>query len=199
VAVIFSAMGDNVPKDFIADREKLSGRPFDVAGMKAVAPLMIDQWRAYAAWLEAGLAGQNFLGGAAPSMADVACWMNIWWTGGAVPPDLRDRLFAGLSNIQAWRERLKAIGHGRRSEMAPAEALKIATASQPAAVSVAADHSGLKSGDAVTVQADDYGRDAIEGTLVGLAPDRITVARSDKDLGDIHVHFPRAGYVLARR
>ena len=199
VAVIFSAMGDNVPKEFIADREKLSGRPFDVAGMQAVAPMMIDQWRAYAAWLEEGLAGQDFLGGARPSMADVACWMNIWWTGGATPPDLRDRLFGGLTNIQAWRDRLKAIGHGRRSEMAPGEALKIATAAQPVAVSVTADGTGLKAGDAVSVQADDYGRDAIEGLLVGLAPDRITVARTDKALGDINVHFPRAGYVLARR
>ena len=199
VAVIFSAMGDSVPKEFIADREKLSGRPFDVAGMQAVAPMMIHQWRAYAAWLEAGLAGRSFLGGDAPSMSDVACWMNIWWTGSATPPALRERLFGGLSNIQAWRERIRAIGHGGRQEMDPSEALKIAAAATPAAVSFADDLTGLSAGDAVSVQADDYGRDSIEGVLVGLAPDRITVARTDKDLGVINVHFPRAGYVLARR
>lgn len=198
VGVIFAVMGDNVPKEFIADREKLSGRPFDVAGMKAVAPLMMGQWRAYAAWLEEGLAGQDFLGGASPSMSDVACWMNVWWAGGAAP-SLHDKLFGGLSRTLAWRDRIRAIGHGRRTEMAPSEALKTAAAASPVAVTFADDLTGLNAGDPVSVQADDYGRDPIVGSLVGLAPDRITVARTDKDLGVIHVHFPRAGYVLARR
>jgi hypothetical protein len=50
----------------------------------------------------------------------------------------------------------------------------------------------------VTVQADDYGRDPVQGRLAGLTPTRVTVAREAADLGLIHVHFPRAGYVLAR-
>jgi hypothetical protein len=47
--------------------------------------------------------------------------------------------------------------------------------------------------------ADDYGRDPIVGTLVGLTRDRITIARECGELDVNHVHFPRAGYVLARR
>ena len=202
VAVIFSVMGANVPKDFIADREKLSGRPFDVTAMQAVAPFMIEQWRAYAAWLEAGLeagpSGQPYLGGSTPSLSDVACWMNVWWAFGAVP-SLRERLFGGFPNLSAWAERVRAIGHGVRHEMTPAEALKIAAAASPAAVAFVDDGSDFTIGDAISVQADDYGRDPIEGALVGLSPDRITVARDDPALGRLHVHFPRAGYVLARR
>ena len=51
----------------------------------------------------------------------------------------------------------------------------------------------------VVVQADDYGRDPIEGVLAGLTPDRVTVARECGEVDVVHVHFPRAGYVLARR
>ncbi|RYF90936.1 MAG: hypothetical protein EON95_15975 [Caulobacteraceae bacterium] len=38
VPVIFGELGDNVPADFIKDREALSGRPFDTAAMKAAEP-----------------------------------------------------------------------------------------------------------------------------------------------------------------
>lgn len=199
VATIFAEMGDATPKAFIEDREKLSGRPFDVGAMKAAAPFMRAQWRAYAAWLDAGLAGQPYLGGQTASLSDVAAWMNVWWLGAATPV-VADTLMSGLDNLRGWRDRLRAVGHGERQEMSPAEALAAAKAATPTTDGVAADDpSGLSAGDAVVVQADDYGRDPIEGVLVGLAPDRITLARTDADLDKIHVHFPRAGYVLARR
>ncbi|WP_296598583.1 glutathione S-transferase family protein [Phenylobacterium sp.] len=199
VAVIFAEMGDAVPKEFIADREKLSGRPFDVGAMKAAAPFMRQQWRAYAAWVEDGLAG-DFLGGATPSLADVAAWMNVWWLGGAAP-HVAAVLMEGLPRLQAWRDRLKTIGHGQRSEMKPSEALQAAMTSQPVDAGVCAsdDPSGLKKGDAVVVQADDYGRDPVEGVLVNLTNDRVTLARECGELDVVHVHFPRAGYVLAKR
>src|SRR5258706_1274400 len=46
VAGVFGGMGDNLPADFIADREKLPGRPFDMAVMKAAAGPMKGQGRA---------------------------------------------------------------------------------------------------------------------------------------------------------
>jgi glutathione S-transferase len=200
VAVIFGEIGDAIPKDFAADREKLSGRPFDVNAMKAVAPIMRNQWRAYAAWIEDGLDGGAFLGGDTPSLADVACWMNVWWLGGAAATVFGD-LTADLPRLRAWRERVRALGHGRRSELDPAEAVAVARAATPAQAPGVGDEdpSGLKAGDAVVVQADDYGRDPIEGVLAGLTRDRIVIAREDREAGAIHVHFPRAGYVLARR
>jgi len=200
VAVIFGEIGGNVPKDFIADREKLSGRPFDIAAMKAAAPFMCPQWRAYAAWVEEGLAGSDFLGGTTPSLADVAAWMNVWWTGAAAPATA-EVMLAGLPRTLAWRDRMRAIGHGRRSDMSPADALGVAAGAAPAPslASDPADLSGLRPGDPVVVQADDYGRDPIEGVLAALTPTRITLARECGELDVIHVHFPRVGYVLARR
>ena len=49
----------------------------------------------------------------------------------------------------------------------------------------------------MTVRADDYGRDPIEGRLVAVTPERIVIARESGELGLIHVHFPRVGYLLS--
>lgn len=194
VAVIFAKLGDAVPKEFIDDREKLSGRPFDVKAMQAAEPFARAQWRAYAAWADAALARAPFLGGDRPSLSDVAAWMPVWWAGGAVP-----ELLAGFDRLAAWRDRMAGFGHGDRVEMTRGEALDVARSAEPAPASVdPADPSGLAAGDPVTVQADDYGRDPIGGRLIGLTPTRITLAREADGLGPIHVHFPRAGYVLAR-
>jgi glutathione S-transferase len=198
VAVVFGEIGDHVPAEFIADREKLSGRPFDIAAMKAAAPPMKAQWRAHAAWIERGLASNDFLGGSTPSLADVAAYMNIWWLGRAAP-GAAAALLDGLPKTTGWRERIKALGHGRRTDMTGAEALAAAKAATPAsAPSVdAADPSRLKAGAAVAVRADDYGRDPVEGRLVSATPDRIIIARESDELGVTHVHFPRVGYLLS--
>jgi len=50
VPIIFGEIGEAVPRPFIEDREKLSGRPFDAAAMKAASGPMQGQWRAQAAW-----------------------------------------------------------------------------------------------------------------------------------------------------
>jgi glutathione S-transferase len=197
VAVVFGELGDAVPADFIADREKLSGRAFDMAVMKAAAGPMKPQWRAQAAWIERGLASNDFLGGSTPSLSDIAAYMNIWWLGRASPATAAS-LVAGLTKTLGWRERMKALGHGRRSEMTGGEALRVAAAatpSKPPPVDLA-DLSGLAPGAEVIVRADDYGRDPVEGRLVAVSAERITIARECGELDIVHVHFPRVGYVL---
>jgi glutathione S-transferase len=197
VAVVFGELGDAVPADFIADREKLSGRAFDMAVMKAAAGPMKAQWRAEAAWIERGLASNDFLGGSTPSLSDVAAYMNVWWLGRASPATAAS-LLAGLTKTLGWRERMKALGHGRRSEMTGAEALQAAAAAMPAKPPPVdlADLSGLGPGAEVIVRADDYGRDPVEGRLVAVSAERITIARESGELDLVHVHFPRVGYVL---
>ncbi|MDB5494294.1 MAG: glutathione S-transferase [Phenylobacterium sp.] len=199
VAVVFGAIGDHVPKDFIADREKLSGRPFDMAAMKAAAIPMKAHWRAHAGWIEDGLAAADFLGGSTPSLADISAYMNVWWLSAAVRTEA-DELLARFPRVGAWRGRMRAIGHGQRSEMTGAEALEVARDSQPAPGPAhdLADPLGLSPGELVSVSADDYGRDAIAGRLVALTPERVIIARETEDLGRLHVHFPRIGYLIAR-
>jgi len=196
VPIIFGEI--EVPQAFIEDREKLSGRPFDAAAMKAASQLMKSQWRGEAAWIDAALAKSDWLAGDKPGLADIAAYMNVWFLRGAVPA-ITDQLMAGLDKLKDWRLRVAAIGHGRRSELTPTEALEIARAAEPApyAGHDAADPSGLAPGAAVTVAADDYGRDPIAGTLVAANASRIVIARQDPALGRLQVHFPRVGYLLA--
>jgi glutathione S-transferase len=197
VPIIFGEIGQAVPKAFIEDREKLSGRPFDIAAMKAAAEPMAAQWRAQAAWIDASLTG-DWLAGESAGLADIAAYMNVWFLAGATP-HLAGKLLQGLDKVQAWRHRVAAIGHGGRSEMTGAEALAVAAASEPASPCAHDPHdpSGLAVGADVSVAADDYGRDPIGGTLVAATPHRVIIARDDPALGRLHLHFPRVGYTLA--
>jgi glutathione S-transferase len=198
VAVVFGEIGDNVPEAFRKDREALSGRPFDTTAMKGAAVPARGQWRAAAAFIERGLGEADFLGGSTPSLSDIAGYMNIWWLGSAAPA-VRDALLDGQPRAQAWRQRMKALGHGTRSEMTGADALAAAKAAEPeAAPAILPDASAPAVGVAVTVSADDYGRDPIAGTLVAATLERVTIARDDPQVGRVHVHFPRAGYLLAQ-
>ncbi|HXV00686.1 MAG TPA: glutathione S-transferase family protein [Caulobacteraceae bacterium] len=199
VAVIFGEIGASVPRAFIEDREKLMGRPFDVAAMKAAGAPMRGQWRAQAGWIDAALAGgRPFLAGEAAGIADFAAYMNVWFMV-SFAPHIGETLLVDLPALAAWRERVKAIGHGVRSEMTTAEALEIARAAEPGSEIShdPADPSGLAPGAAVTVGADDYGRDPIPGRLVAANRERVVIERRDDSLGRLHVHFPRAGYILA--
>ena len=202
VPIIFGEIGDRVPRAFIEDREKPSGRPFDVAAMKAASAPMRGQWRAQAAWIDNALkdSGGPFLRGEQPGLADAAAYMNVWFLAGAVP-QVATELLAELDHLQAWRTRMTAIGHGRRSEMTGAEALEVARLATP---ETRTDHDahdplGLEPGAAVSVSADDYGRDPVAGKLVAATPERVVIGREDATLGELNVHFPRVGYVVAPR
>jgi glutathione S-transferase len=201
VAVIFGELGATVPRAFIEDREKLMDRSFDVAAMKAAAAPMSAQWRSQASWIDAALSdGRPFLTGQAAMVADAAAYMNIWFIT-AFTPHLAAPLLAGFDRLEAWRKRIQAIGHGPREEMTPGEALAAARACEPAdaAVHDPDDPLGLQPGAEVSVAADDYGRDPVAGRLVAANRSEVVIARDEKDLGHLHVHFPRVGYVVTAR
>jgi hypothetical protein len=92
---------------------------------------------------------------------------------------------------------MAAIGHGTRTEITGQDALDIARDSEPALAPAhdEADPLGLEPGAAVTVMADDYGRDPIAGALVAANPERIVISREAEGLGRLNLHFPRAGFV----
>ena len=198
VGVVMGAIGDKLPEAFHKDRSEFSGRSFEPAKLKAAAPMAAQQTYAQLVLAEEMLGdGRAYLLGAAPSLADCALYNPVWFLkerlggGKAVPP--LDR----LPRLAAWSERMKAIGSGSPAEMSAADALAVAKAAKPAACSVdAADPSGLKAGQRISVTPDDTGKVPVTGTLVGLTPDRLSISRSDERVGDIVVHFPRAGFIV---
>ncbi len=169
--------------------------------MKAASPLMSGPWRAQAAWLEQALAtsGGDFLFGKSPSIGDFSAYMNFWFLGGSQAA-LVDELTRGMPRVAAWRKRVAAIGHGKRTNITPADALAVAKASEP---NITVPHdpddpSGIEPGEPAVVMADDYGREPLAGTLVAANQERVIIARTDPALGRLHLHVPRVGFILTR-
>jgi glutathione S-transferase len=194
VLAIFGTLGDAVDPAFIKDREALSGQPFNVAAMKALAPFAVTQMKAHAALLaEQFTDGRAFFAGADPCLADAAAYYNFWFVR-SFAPGLADR-FDDLPGFDAWYDRVTAIGHGTRSAMTAAEALAVATAAQPEVASTLATDAALV-GNPVSLAATDYGRDPITGAFVGSTQFSLTVARDVPELGAVNVHVPRLGYSI---
>ncbi|MEO0962284.1 MAG: glutathione S-transferase family protein [Pseudomonadota bacterium] len=195
VAVIFGGIGDHVDESFKKDREALMGRPFDTDQMKQAVPIMTEQLRAHMGLLEGQLAdGRKFLGGDAPGLADAAAYYNIWFVRTVNPAGAA--VFDSFKALTAWELRVKNLGHGTRHEMSTDDAIAIAKEATSTTVEQddPSEPNGLKPGMAVQVMADDYGRDPIAGTLVSSSANHIAIKRQDDRVGEVVVHFPRAGF-----
>ncbi len=200
VGVVFGEIGHMVPEAFKQDRAKMSGNTFSTEAMAAAAPFAKDQWRAHADFVAETLEdGRDYMGGPKPGAADIHAYMNFWWIKAALP-HLAGAMMEEFPKVDAWVARVAALGHGKPTPMDSKEALAIARAAtsdaQPA--TDAADPRGLKSGDKVTVSADDYGRDPVAGEIVFSNRHEIAIKRNAPEVGDVVVHFPRAGFVVAK-
>jgi glutathione S-transferase len=197
VGVVMSQVADKFGEAFKKDRSEFSGRSFDPARLRAALPLVRDQTYALLSIAESMLAdGRRFLLGGEPGLADCALYNPVWFIQqhlGATAAPL-DR----LPRIVGWAERMKALGGGTRTDIKASDALDIARAATPAAAAVdAGDPGGYRAGQKISITPDDTGKVPVTGALVGLTPDRISIQRSDPRVGDVVVHFPRAGFVVA--
>jgi glutathione S-transferase len=197
VSIAFAKRPEVLPKGFLEDRAKFSGRNIDPVVMLAAVPNQLDQLRAHFDWLDQTLAdGRSFLQGRAVGLSDLAAYHPVWYLrqnfGSAAAP------LDGFPRLLSWAERVAAIGHGRRSPMTSEQALDVArTATSIAKASTdAKDPIGRKAGQVVSVTPDDTGRDPVIGELVMSGIHEIVIRRSDPAIGEVCVHFPRAGFVV---
>ena len=197
VSIAFAKRPEVLPKGFLEDRAKFSGRNIDPVVMLAAVPNQLDQLRAHFDWLDQTLAdGRSFLQGRAVGLSDLAAYHPVWYLrqnfGSAAAP------LDGFPRLLSWAERIAAIGHGRRSPMTSEQALDVArTATSIAKASTdAKDPIGRKPGQVVSVTPDDTGRDPVIGELVTSGIDEIVIRRRDPAIGEVCVHFPRAGFVV---
>jgi glutathione S-transferase len=204
VTLVFGTLGPKVPEEFIEDRSKLRGAKFDLERMRAAIPQMRDQLRAHLGWIEAQLSdGRQWLLGEF-SLADVSAYMNVWYARSNLSAEEDravagvDKVFAGLSQVAAWESRVRELGHGLREEMSAGEALAIATKASPETVAAndPDDPNGRKVGDHVLIAPDDYGKIEVGGEIVSLSAQHIAIRRVDERLGEIVIHFPRAGFLV---
>lgn len=196
VRVIFGAVADAVPKEFYEDRSRMMGATFDAEGMKAGVPAARDQLCAHVDLLERTLAdGRVFLLGDQPGLSDLNAYHPLWFLR-SIPP------VAGLLDpyrfVVAWIGRVAAIGHGTSTPMDAKEALEIARAATPSTGLAfdPSDSKGRRPGERVRVFPDDYGRDPVVGEIVASSVHEIAIRRRNERVGDVVVHFPRAGFVV---
>jgi glutathione S-transferase len=197
-SLAFAKRPDALPDGFLEDRAKFSGRNIDPAAMLAALPNVLDQLRAHLDWLDQMLAdGRPFLQGSDAGLADLAAYHPVWFLQqkfgtAAAPLDCLPRLLS-------WAERIAAIGHGMRSQMTAENALDAARAARSIASATAdlRDPIGRKPGQTVTVTPDDTGRDPVVGELVASDVHEIIIRRRDREIDEVCVHFPRAGFVVA--
>jgi glutathione S-transferase len=197
VRIVMGAAADQLPPDFAADRARLFlGPNRDLASLQPHIAHYVAQLRTQLGWIEQRLAGgRKFMLGSEPGLPDAACYYVVWfvrgrWQGGP-------GLLAEFPGLEAWEERVKAIGHGRHTPMTPAEALQVARAAVPATPAWVdeRDPLGLRPGQYVGVVPDlDSGEAAVTGRLRLLDRDRVALLREDPDVGTVCVHFPRVGY-----
>lgn len=141
--------------------------------------------------LEAMLQQQDFLFGDEPCHGDFSAYHSLWFI-----RDLGERGFIrDYSRMTAWMDRIKAFGHGAPVQTSDASVLAQARLAQPRPIAEAHQQDALI-GTKVSIAPSDYGRAATTGTLVGSAPERWILARQSGELGTVHVHFPKTGFVL---
>jgi glutathione S-transferase len=181
---------------FAADRAPFMRGALDVARIGELVPAAFDQVHTFLAVLERELdeAGP-YLTGAAPSMADFSAFHLVWWLDRAPRvADVLDR----HPRVCEWLRSIDEIGHGRARPMTAEEALAEARSAAPRvdAIGHAGDPAGRAIGREVRVNADDYGRDPVVGELVSSTLDEVVLRRENRDVGTVHLHFPRIGFEI---
>jgi glutathione S-transferase len=200
VRVIFGASADQLPEAFAKDRSRLFfGPDYDLKAVQADLPHTVAQLRGQLGWVEQRLAtGRRFMLGDVAGLPDALVYYLVWfirgrWQGGP-------ELLSEFSALEAWEARVKAIGHGKPTDMTSTEALEVARIAEPATPeqSDPRDPQGLRPGARVSVVADtDSGETPVVGVVQLVSRDSIALLRDDPRVGTVCVHFPRVGYRVA--
>ena len=197
VGLAFGLGERTLPPGFAEDRAKFSGRELDMERLKKAVPMLVDQLRPQFAWLEAMLVdGRAFLCGEHPTSVDCSahhlCWFITTNVSATTPP------LGELPKLRAWMQRMERVGHGTPTEMSSQDALAVAKAATPQIEEHgdANDSYGRKLGMRVQVTPDDSGRDPVVGELASLTTYEVVIKRSAPQVGDVAVHFPRAGFII---
>ncbi|MGI9352148.1 MAG: glutathione S-transferase family protein [Rhizobiaceae bacterium] len=200
VKMVLGAAGDNLPENFAEDRGRLYFGDNWAEGLKlanSALPHLVSQIRIPLTKLNGMLAdGRKFLMGDMPSAIDAQFYYMVWFMRGRW--DRGERFLAEFEELTGWEARVRELGHGDMSELPPESAIEIATAAIPAeppAFSNVDDPQGLEIGMRVVVSPDlDSGEQPVEGSIVFADTNRVTIHWNNNIAGDLHVHFPRAGY-----
>lgn len=175
---------------FIWDRINLGRK----ARVRAVSPRQAKpRVKQHLADVEQRLSNK-FLFGSVPTHADFSTYHSLWFVHElAESPLLRD-----YPRTLAWMERMKAFGHGIRTDISAQQALDAARQCTPRSIPEAHRLDPMIGRD-VSIAPSDYGCEPTDGVLAGATASTWIVARQDPELGTLHLHFPKTGFTLKPR
>lgn len=188
---------DILPPDLQADRSRMRGLPEPSPDtVRRAAARNAPAVRVQIAQVAEMLAdGRDWIAGDAVTLADFAVYHALWFL--TARSERLAHELGPYGQIRSWMERMRAFGHGSRTEMTPAQALDIAAAARPVVPRASLPFpEDPPLGADVRVRADDYARDPVEGELVLIDAEEIAVQCHDPRVGAVTVHFPRLGYDL---
>lgn len=175
---------------FTADRAELNrgsvAEPMTTAQAEAY-------WLIHLQQLEQQLQNRAFLMGDTPTIIDFSTYHCLWFA--YTNQVLRDD-FSPFEKVLEWYERMTAFGHGDATTISGGDALVIAKEAEPLPIvkPVAISTGDISLGDTVDIAAIDYGKQPTGGVLVTASLQELAVQRSDSQLGNTVVHFPRLGF-----
>jgi glutathione S-transferase len=193
---IFLGSGGLFDDEFIEDRKKMVP-DVDFSQAKVIVPAKLMQLRSNLDRLEEQLSdGRPFLLGDEISLADLSAYHPHRFLDAN---EATAALVAPLVRVNAWLERIAAIGHGERSELDAKDAISIARDATPAPVAKSAPlPEGLAIGDSVVVMPEEAGSGAVPGELVASEVHEFAIRRVSERAGELVLHFPREDYLVVK-
>lgn len=170
---------------FIKDRTRMAANsPLKLNNRKEAQQQLDD----FLNLLESGLES-TFLGGEYPCGADFCVYHPLWMLRTGVDP----RPPKKYPKVMSWMDRMSALSGKPQSVLSEAEVFEMAE-SQPRVLPTSTHNENL--GKRVKVGPVDYRLETVEGELVAETEQRWILKRVNKELGDMHIHFPKQGYQL---
>ena len=183
--------------EFIEDRAAMS-EGFSSRNLTDAAPFMREQFTQACLRLNKQLSHTPFLLGDVFTLADAAVFHVINFA--SLAPT-QNSIVEQFESLMLWRNRVREMGQGQRQDLDPQAALDLAKSLTPDMTpphdSVESLH-GLSIGQMVRVQADDYGRETTDGVIAWQRADEVALIRDDAQLGQLLIHYPRAGYRITK-
>ena len=133
----------------------------------------------------------GFLFGDQPNIADFSAYHGLWFI-----QDVAElNLIMNYPSVIAWMERIKAFGHGKKTDISAERAIDIATG-QKARPSPSDNQDEELIGQLVSISPSDYGKDPVKGVLVANLAHSWILERRVNGLSTVNVHFPKQGFTL---
>ncbi len=200
VRIVLGFSAEEMPADLLEDRARLYfGPDWNMETVKASLPHTLAQIRAQFGWVNERLShGRDFIL-VEPGLPDVLVYYLVWFLRGRWEGS--GDFMSEFPALEAWEERMKAIGHGDPSEMDAGEALDIARDAEPRTPQAGdpRDPQKIEPGMNVSVVPEGDGGDPeVTGIAHSVSRETIAILRSNERIGQICVHFPRVGYRVAK-